>query len=284
MPASAQTSVYVLGNRQKREVAAAFDEFRRFVSERCRLAGADLTTDAAQALAAGVDRIIVLGGDGTLLGVGRSMGVRQVPLIGVNFGKLGFIAEFSVDEFKSQFERAVSDASLVRERMMLEATVSTNGRPTSEHAALNDCVIHAGAPYRMIELSIYVAGRHLTDIAGDGLVVCTPLGSTAHNLSAGGPIVQSGVEAFVLSPLNPHSLTHRPLVVEADTDVEIVAHSVNPGTTAIIDGQVACPLARGHRVRIRQHPATFKIVHNPLYPPWHKLITKLSWGQAPTYS
>ncbi|HEY3243644.1 MAG TPA: NAD(+)/NADH kinase [Phycisphaerae bacterium] len=283
MPALSQ-GVYVLGNPQKPEVAAVFQDFCRFVAEHSRLAGAELSTDGRPAVTAGAQRAIVLGGDGTLLAVGRSLGAQQIPLLGVNFGKLGYIAEFLLDELKAQFDRVISDDSLVAERMTLEASTRRGGRATFSSLAINDCVIQAGPPYRMIELAVSVSGTHLTDILGDGLVVCTPLGSTAHNLSAGGPIVQSGVEAIVLTPLTPHSLTHRPVVVEAEHEIEITAKRVNSGTTAIIDGQVLCPLAVGDRVRLRRSATRLKVVRNPQYPPWHKLVSKLRWGQAPTYA
>jgi len=135
----------------------------------------------------------------------------------------------------------------------------------------------------MITLGVSVNGEHLTDVRGDGLIVCTPSGSTAHNLSAGGPIMQPGVDAMVLTPLNPHSLTHRPLVIECDAVIEISANAVNEGTTAIIDGQVSYSLKTGDRVTVKRSTSDVLLVRNPKYAQWHKLVTKLHWGKAPAY-
>lgn len=151
------------------------------------------------------------------------------------------------------------------------------------HPAINDCVIRAGAPFRMISLGVSINQHHLTEVTGDGLIVCTPSGSTAHNLSAGGPIMQCGVEAMVLTPLCSHSLTHKPLVIERDAEIDILACTVNDGTTAIIDGQVSCPLRAGDRVVVKRFDRDCLVVHNPLFTGWHKLVNKLHWGKAPGY-
>ena len=131
----------------------------------------------------------------------------------------------------------------------------------------------------MIELAISVDGDHLTNVSGDGLVLATPSGSTAHNMSAGGPIVQPGARGIVLSPINPHSLTHRPLVVPSDASIEVVARRVNPGTTVVIDGQVSLPLGRQDRLTVRRWSHDFQLVRNPAQPKWHTLTQKLGWGQ-----
>ena len=273
--------IFILGNPDKPEVVAAFDKLRSFAEQRCHLVGAELSIDGKVAVKAEAGKIIVLGGDGTLLGVGRSLGKRQMPLIGVNLGKLGFLAEFTVQELQDQFARVVTDDTLIAQRMVLHASVHRMGSARFRSSCINDCVIQAGPPFRMISLSIAVSGHHMTQVSGDGLIVCTPSGSTGHNLSAGGPLVQPGVKAIVLTPLAPHSLTHRPLVVERQSEIEITVDRANEGTTAIIDGQVSYPLAVGDTIVVKKHEANFEIVHNPLYPKWHKLVTKLSWGQSP---
>jgi NAD+ kinase len=272
-----------LGNPEKPEAASAMADLHRFAAARCEVVGAELTLNGRKAVDAGAGAIVVLGGDGTLIGVARSLGRDQVPLIGVNVGKLGFLAEFTPDELKTQFERAIGDASLVHRRLILDLSVRYDGGVRESHIAVNDCVIHAGPPYRMIALGMAVNGRHLTEVGGDGLIVSTPTGSTAHNLSAGGPIMQPGVNAIIVTPLNPHSLTHKPLVLEDDAVVEITAAQVNEGTTAIIDGQAACPLRPGDRLSVRRFEKDVLLVRNPLYAHWHKLVTKLHWGRAPSY-
>jgi len=148
---------------------------------------------------------------------------------------------------------------------------------------VNDCVFQAGPPYRIIRLGLSINGEHLTDVEGDGLIVSTPSGSTAHNLSAGGPILQPGVAAIILTPLNPHSLTHKPLVIEGASVVEVAAYDVNEGTTLIIDGQVSCPLGGADRVLIERFAHDFLIVRNPRHTLWNKLVGKFHWGRAPNY-
>ncbi len=283
MPDLTQRRVLLLANPDKPGAAAVMDDLHRFAAERTTVVGAAGRIDAAAPLADGADRIIILGGDGTLIGVARSLDGRQVPLIGVNLGKLGYLAEFSVDEIKAHFDAAVGDDSLISRRIMLHATIQRGALTVANVIAINDCVIQMGPPFRMIQLDVSVDGCHLTRMRGDGLIVCTPSGSTAHNLSAGGPIMQADVQAIGLTPLNPHSLTHRPLMIEDASDIEIRATVVNGGTAAIIDGQVSVPLQRDDVIRIRRHAHLFQLVRNPTHAKWHNLTTKLYWGHNPAY-
>ena len=256
---------------------------RAFAQSRCDVVGAELGLDGAKAVEAKADRIIVLGGDGTLIAVARSLGASHIPLIGVNVGKLGFLAEFSTDELMKCFDGAVSDDEGVRRRTVLQLSVRCDGQVRDTSLAVNDCVIQAGPPYRIIRLGVSINGEHLTDVSGDGLIICTPNGSTGHNLSAGGPIMQAGVQAIVLTPLCAHSLTHRPLVIECGSVIDIQAESVNEGTTIIIDGQLSYALSQGDQVSIRRFDHDFLLVRNPLTADWHNLVSKLHWGRQPDY-
>jgi len=279
---TAPPRVYFLGNPEKQEVSGALERLRAFAKSRAHVVGAQLATDGQAAVKAGAERIVVIGGDGTLIGVARSLRAQQIPLIGVNMGKLGFLTEFSIDEVQTHFERALRDFSLIARRTMLEATIHGNGGTRVCCLAVNDCVLQAGPPFRMVRLGVAINGEHFTEVRGDGLIICTPAGSTAHNLSAGGPIMQAGVDAIVLTPLNPHSLTHRPLVIERQAVIDITASQVNEGTTIIIDGQVSYPLHRGDRITIRRFDTDMLVVRNPMYARWHNLVTKMHWGRGPT--
>ncbi len=274
--------VYLLGNPDKAEAEPVLENLASFAPSRCTVVGSQLGLDGRAAVEAKAERIITIGGDGTLIGVARSLGIDQIPLIGVNVGKLGFLAEFSVGELKDSFDEAVSDDALITRRTMLDVTIHHDGRPRVTSPAVNDCVIQAGPPFRMVTLGISINNDHLTEVRGDGLIVCTPSGSTAHNLSAGGPIVQPCVDAMVLTPLNPHSLTHMPLVIERDAVINIVATVVNEGTTAIIDGQVSHPIEPGDRLTIKRFASDYLLVHNPGFAKWRNLVTKLHWGWAPS--
>ncbi|MEK6799801.1 MAG: NAD(+)/NADH kinase [Planctomycetota bacterium] len=279
-----QTRVHLLANPDKKDARSAFDDLRAFAVKRCVLVGADFSVDGRSAVQSAAQRIVILGGDGTLIGVARSLGRDQIPLIGVNVGKLGYLAEFSVDELQRCFEQVLTDDSLVSRRTILEVAVRSGAGENRTSLAVNDCVIQAGPPFRMIRLDIDINHERLTTVAGDGLIVCTPTGSTAHNLSAGGPIVQPDVDAIILTPLNPHSLTHRPLAIDRQAMIEITAAAANPGTTVILDGQLSFPFAKGDQVSIRRFEHDFLAVRNPLYSRWHNLVGKLHWGRSPSSS
>ncbi len=275
--------LFFLGNPEKRECGAVLQSLLGFVKSRCEVVGSELSADGRKAIAAGADAIVILGGDGTLIGVARSLGRDQIPLIGVNLGKLGFLAEFSVEEFRGMFDRILRDASLVNRRLVLKSSVERGSATLYSAVAVNDCVIHAGPPFRVITLAVEINGRPLTEVSGDGLIVGTPTGSTAHSLSAGGPIVQPGVSAIVMTPLCPHSLTHKAIVMESDARITIRIDRANAGTTAIIDGQASWPLRAGDLVQLSRFEHDLLPVRNPLHPPWHKLVTKLHWGKLPNY-
>ena len=273
--------VFIVANPDKPDVNEAIERLRRFAEPHCDIVGLSFSPQTREVVATDSTRLIVLGGDGTLIGVARFMQADQVPLIGVNLGKLGYLTEFSMPELEAVFDRVLTDDTLISRRIILEVTVQRNGAMTHHSIAINDCVVQAGPPFRMVDLGVAIDGARLTELRGDGLIVCTPSGSTAHNLSAGGPIMQSDVDAIILTPLCPHSLTHKPLVIGSASEIDIIAARVNPGTTAIIDGQVSCPLAAGDRVVIRRYPCDFLVVRNPMYAKWHNLVTKLHWGRSP---
>lgn len=279
--AAVRKRVYLFGNPNKPHAQEAVERLKEAAAARFELVGTSLEKQIEDE-AREADRIVVVGGDGTLIGVARSLGTRQIPLIGVNVGKLGFLAEFLLDDLVKDFDRAVNDDSLISHRAALDVQIE-NDRVRHSSPAINDCVIQAGPPFRMITLGVRLDGAHLSNVAGDGLIVCTPSGSTAHNLSAGGPIVQPDVDAMILTPLNPHSLTHKPIVVNRESKLEITALTVNEGTTVIIDGQKPHPLRPADRVIIRRYAHDFLLVRNPRHGRWHNLVTKLHWGQAPNY-
>ena len=271
--------VAILRNPDKPEAEAILASLVARLNDRAEVAATGLVADAESLAQARPDRIIVLGGDGSILAVARALEHQQVPIVGVNFGKLGFLAEFTLDELFENIDAILDDPAVVSRRMMIEATITRDGATVTRSLAVNDCVVHAGPPYRMIELSISVGTHHLTNVSGDGLVLATPTGSTAHNMSVGGPILQPGTQAIVLSPISPHSLTHRPLIVEAESTIEVTACRVNPGTTVVVDGQVSLPLYVGDRLSVQRSDHYFQLVQNPGQPPWHTLTTKLKWGQ-----
>jgi NAD+ kinase len=280
MQTRARPKVYIIANPAKPGGEGALEHVRRQVEPKAEILDARLSR-LDPAAAAQADRVIVLGGDGTILAAARAMGDRQVPLIGINMGKLGYLAAFNLDEFDAQIDRVLTDDSLISPRMMLAVTVNGGGHEKLAGIAVNDCVVQAGPPFRMIDLALCLNDSEVTHIVGDGLIVATPVGSTAYNLSAGGPILQPTVKGIAITPICAHSLTHKPLVVDESVTVQIAPQRINEGTRVIVDGQDMLPVAMGDRVIVRRSRQDFLLVENPAYPPWYTLVTKLKWGQAP---
>jgi NAD+ kinase len=275
-------TILVLGDLTRAGIKPILDIL---MVELSRIAAVDFTDLGRTALGNRCrgDLVIVLGGDGTILSVARCLGTHQVPILGFNLGKLGYLAEFSPEDVTWVIEDIRANRLNISPRMMLATTIC-NGRKTYETPAVNDVVVQAGPPFRMIELKITVDGQELTTMEGDGVIVASASGSTGHNISAGGPVVDPSVEAIVLTPLNAHSLTHRPLVLSCKADICITAPRVNPGSAVIIDGQVTRSLDRRSRIRIGPFPHPFLLVQNRRHNRWHTLQTKLNWGLGPNYN
>ncbi len=230
-------------------------------------------------LAAEVDLIVSLGGDGTLLSVARGAGSRRVPILGVNLGTLGFLTEINVEEMFPALEAVLAGEAEVVSRMRLEVVVTREGRELGRFLALNDAVITKTAISRMIDLETFADGQEVTTYHADGLIVSTPTGSTAYSLSAGGPLLLPGLEAIVLTPICPHSLNHRPLVLPVGVEIEVVARTRGGETTVTIDGQESMDLREGDRVAMRRSPDPVDIIASPLRTRFQILQTKLRWGE-----
>lgn len=287
-PAAATTrsKVLLLAGATRRDVAAHLPAVRRVVEAHATIVR-ELDVDQSPIpddLVA--DVAVVLGGDGTLLGQARRLLERGIPLVGVNFGRLGFLAEFDVDTLAQHASTVFSPARVVRERLVLEARVSDGpGQPSKlAGVAINDCVVSAGMPFRMIELRIGVGDEPGPEFSGDGVIVATPTGSTAYNVSAGGPIVHPSLDCVVVTPNAPHSLAFRPVVIPIDREVHIdVLRANRDGTALVLDGNAAEILADGQRVIIRRHPRSARFVASPAGSYWRTLVEKLRWAAPPTY-
>jgi NAD+ kinase len=234
------------------------------------------------ALAAAVDLVVVLGGDGTLLSVADSIAAagRDVPLLGVNFGSLGFLTEATLQELYPSLEAALSGAAPVEARMMLHATTIRGGRPLPDHLALNDVVITKAARSRMTDLSVLIGDEFVTRVKADGLIVATPTGSTAYNLAAGGPIVQPVLEAIVLTPIAPHMLTNRPIVIPAASLVRVQPMMDERDEIYLtIDGQDGYQLKKGDEVRIRCAERRVRLLRPSSRTYFDVLRQKLKWNE-----
>ena len=232
-----------------------------------------------ETLAAEVDLIVSLGGDGTLLSVARAVGSRSVPILGVNLGTLGFLTEVTLEEMTTVLEKVLEGSAPLVSRMRLEVVVVREAGELGRFIALNDAVITKTALARMIDLETFADGQDVTSYHGDGLILATPTGSTAYSLSAGGPILLPGTEAIVLTPICPHSLTQRPLVLPVESEVEVVVHTLGGGATITIDGQEGIELLDGDRVTVRRSPHPVDIVGCPRRTRFEILQAKLRWGE-----
>ncbi len=271
--------VFLVGHATKPEVAAVFDRVRLWFEQRGLLVGADMTSQIEKINASHPDLVVVLGGDGSILFAVQAMGERQVPVLGVNLGKLGYLADFNVSELEQYFDQVIANPALTSHRMMLSVIMAEPSGSTGRHYAVNDCVIRAGAPFRNISLTVEVDGAMITTVVGDGIILSTPTGSTAHNMSCGGPILQPDMDAIILTPMGPHSLAHRPLVLGPASRLDITALPASVGAHMVIDGQVVRPMPGGTRLAIRRADVNFQHVRNPNRLSWETLVLKLKWGQ-----
>ncbi len=289
----------IFGDLEKRGVSEAIDEFLGFAKGKAEIVASYGIEDLKQTYTTALpsedtkvlkkcDFAIVFGGDGSIISTARNVSKASLPVIGVNVGKLGFLAEFSVAELQDFFPRLKKSTVPIDKRMMLNCRVFSDaqGENCDEKfcsAAINDIFITAGPPFRMIELKILVDGQSLAGCVTDGLIISTPTGSTAYNLSAGGPILSPKIEAVVITPICPHSLSFRSIVINADSKIEVFGVRVNKGTTISIDGQVSQNLTINDIVRVEKENSDFLIVNNPIRSKWDTLASKLSWAEKPKY-
>jgi NAD+ kinase len=285
--------VILIANIDKAPVVEALHEFRPWLADRADVLAEVNVYGEGPIGHHGADFAIVFGGDGTLLGLARRICDAGLPLVGVNFGKLGFLSPFTLTEVKDQWERIAAGECCLSERVMIEASITAEGQsePCFRSLAMNDAVITAGAPFRMIELELTInpapsrdghraTGTHFS---GDGVIVATPTGSTAYNLSANGPIMAPDVDGLIVTPICPHTLSFRPLVLSADDRVALKLHEGNAGTTVVIDGQVPTPLRSGGVLAVGAYDKRLKLVQNPAMGYWKTLANKMHWAKQPRY-
>ncbi|MFQ5893818.1 MAG: NAD(+)/NADH kinase, partial [Nitrospinota bacterium] len=218
-----------------------------------------------------VDLIVVLGGNGTFLSVVRLVEGRDVPLLGVNLGGLGFLTEVTQEQVFDTLEEIFTGNFGVGERLLLEASIRREGERIAEYRALNDVVINKSALARIITLETYVDGAYVNTFDADGLIISTPTGSTAYNLAAEGPILYPALGALVINPICPHTLTNRPVVLPDDVTIEVVLKTEKEDVLLTLDGQVGFPLLANDVVEVRKASETVKLIE----PSWHNYFQVL---------
>lgn len=229
----------------------------------------------------GAEIAIAMGGDGTMLRSARRMAHRQIPLVGVNLGKLGFLAHTHPDDLEATLAEVALRRYRLVDHLMITCSVVRNGEVIESRLGLNEAAILAGEPFGMIEVDLRIDGDLAATYSSDGMLISTPVGSTAHNLATGGPILRKDLAALVVSALNPHTLTVRPVVDSADRVYELTVPAPNEGTTLMVDGQVVAKLISGDTVRVERSPSVFQLIEVAGQTYYRTLREKLGWGRRP---
>lgn len=268
---------------QARNIRAVFDPDTAALA---KSAGATAAYDVADRdeLPRQVEMVVVLGGDGTLLGTaGRiAQAGSDIPILGVNFGSLGFLTEVTLPEIFSSLQTAIDGTAQTEERLMLEVSVDAGGARLANRIVLNDIVVTQGALSRIIELSVSVDGEFMMRVKADGLIIASPTGTTAYNLSAGGPIVHPRVDGLTITPIAPHTLTNRPVVVPGTSEIRVepLMHGDQIEVFATFDGQTLLPLKDGHVVKVLRAAKPLRLIRASTRGYFQVLREKLKWGET----
>jgi NAD+ kinase len=250
----------------------------RFDNETARYAGMLVGLDR-QHVPEGCDLAIVLGGDGTLLSAARAVGNRSIPILAVNLGGLGFLTSISTDDFFAELERVIHGSPKITRRKMLRVTIVREGVSVGEYQALNDVVIAKSAIARIVDLEVWADGSFVSAYKADGLIIATPTGSTAYSLAAGGPIMYPTVAAICVTPICPHTLTNRPIIVPSEMGVKVVNKAAGEEAYLTVDGQIGSPLEAGDTVECDVSDFDVMLVRPPDKTFFDVLRQKLKWGE-----
>jgi NAD+ kinase len=277
MAAQLPPRAIILADGSRSEICSAVDRLRPTVERYLPVVGVSLDF-AGKLNSTDFDLAVVLGGDGSILRAAHQLGYDQRPVLGVNLGRLGFLAALQPEQLDQALPEIAAGAHQVIEHLMIECTAMRAGKPLYHSLGLNEASVLAGPPFAMLDVQLYVDGELVTTYSCDGLMVSTPVGSTAHCLSAGGPILRNDIQALVILPISPHTLTHRPVVDSADRTIELVVPEPHEGTSLVVDGRVLGRLERHDRVRIARAEAAFQMVAVRGQAYYRTLRDKLGWG------
>ncbi len=225
--------------------------------------------------------VVAVGGDGTMLRCARTFASYEIPIIGINLGRRGFLTEIKISQFNKILNDLFKGKYKIDERMMLDVEIIRNNKTIAKLSALNDAVIGKNGIARIIRMSAYVSGKIMTSYAGDGLIIATPTGSTGHNLAANGPILDPSVSAFILTPICPLSITNKPVVISSKEKIEITIDDTPKGIEAIltVDGQSTIKLEKNDKIIIKSYEHRTKFIRMAKYNFFSVLKEKLNWGQ-----
>lgn len=274
-------NVVVLGAADKPNVSDALDRLLPELRRGSHVIAVDRKFDYCFECDETIDLVIVLGGDGSILQAARLMGRTQYPVLGINCGRLGFLAALQPDRFLQLWPSICEGRYHTSSHLMFECELFEGDLLIDRRLGLNEMAVLGGPPYRMLRLDLYVDGMRATTYNCDGLIISTPIGSTAHNLSAGGPILQNLLHAFVISPISPHTLTMRPVVDTADRVFELRLLESHESCSVVVDGRIVSHLSHRHRIRISRSQAEFHMLSFPGRDDYASLRDKLGWSGTP---
>lgn len=275
--------IYVLGNADRPGVEEEVQRLLPGLRKHCEVLVVDLHQAEDLSRLPQAEIALVLGGDGAILRAARQMGYRQVPVLGVNLGRLGFLADLDAEQVLDVLPDVVAGSFRRTQHLMFECVVShkeDGSRVVHQSLGLNEVAIHTLPPFHILELDLRIGEESAAHYRGDGLIIGTPIGSTAHSLSAGGPILAQELSAFVITPICPHALTYRPVVESADREYTI---TVANRAAVVIDGQEFLEIDQHQTVTIRKAPVTFQMVKVAGHSYYQTLRKKLQWGTLPNY-
>lgn len=269
--------VILLGSGDREDIRNEAKRLIPIIQERAEIVLTDLKYEQDLSVVE-ADFAIVLGGDGSILRAARQMRENQIPVVGVNLGKLGFLADLQPSEFETSFPDLCSGSCNIVSHLMFRCFIEREGKVVHEDLGLNEAAVLGGPPYSIMNIELYVDQELATTYSCDGLIISTPVGSTAHSLSAGGPILRKRIEAFVISPISPHTLTMRPVVDAADQIYEMVVREPNEATSVVVDGRVLGGLKPNDRVRVQRARHQFQMIEIHTRNYYRTLREKLGWG------
>jgi len=269
---------FLLGSGDRRpQILAEVERLRPEIESCVEIVGEDYSYQGDLS-AVSADIAIVFGGDGSILRAARQMGERQIPVLGVNLGKLGFLADIHPDQLRSALKSVCDQKYELVDHLMIRCQVFRGDVMVADEVGLNEVAILGGPPFDIQKIDLFVDQKHATSYMCDGLIISTPVGSTAHNLSAGGPILRKNLQAFVISPISPHTLTVRPVVDTADRIYEIVVSQPNDSTCVVLDGRPLSQLTSLDRVTIFRAKSVFQMIEISGNDYYSTLREKLGWN------
>lgn len=276
------TRALLMGNISRERVRATIERIADVVAAHAEVIRSDLECPNPVP-GEPVDVALVVGGDGSILKASRCLGPAGIPCLGVNVGRLGFLAGFREEELATALPEILDGGGRRVERIMLQIHIDKRDGHHEQAAALNDVVVSHGTSHRMASVTVEVNHEPVTTYRGDGVIVATPTGSTAYNLGAGGPILDGRLDAMVVTPICPHMLTNRSIVIDADTPITLRPIDENQESTCIIDGQIVVSMVPGDVIHVSKSPHCFVLIENPARSAFETLSEKLHWGHPPRY-